>query len=116
MPGIGGANGTADGRLPQNLDALGKSYANLNGYGSVGSYHPAMEDFMFDIPLTGLKLAAPKLLSGALLGLPITIVIGPGLGLVVVGVLGAACVGGYISAVNSLPHAKSGFSVATPPI
>ncbi|CAA7624018.1 hypothetical protein [Magnetospirillum sp. SS-4] len=71
---------------------------------------------MFDIPLTGLKLAAPKLLSGALLGLPVTIAIGPGLGLIAVGVLGAACIGGYASAVGSLTHAKSGFSVATPPI
>ena len=71
---------------------------------------------MLDIPLTGLKIAAPKLLSGVLLGLPITIAIGPGLGLVAVGVLGAACVGGYLSAVNSLTHVKSGFSVATPPI
>jgi hypothetical protein len=75
-----------------------------------------MEDFMFDTPLAGLKLAAPKLLSGALLGLPITLTIAPGLGLVVVGVLGAACVGGYISAVNSLTHSKPAFSVATPPI
>jgi hypothetical protein len=75
-----------------------------------------MEDFMFDPTLAGLKFAAPKLVSGALLGLPITVAIGPGLGLVVVGVLGAACIGGYISAVNSLAHSKPAFSVATPPI
>ena len=71
---------------------------------------------MYDIPLTGLKIAAPKLLSGALLGLPITIAIGPGLGLVVMGVLGAACVGGYVSAVNSLANGKPKPSLATPPL
>ena len=71
---------------------------------------------MYDIPLTGMKLAAPKLLSGALFGLPLTIAIGPGLGLVAVGIFGAACIGGYISTVNSLSHGKSSFSVASPPI
>ena len=69
---------------------------------------------MIDIPLTGLKIAAPKLLSGVLLGLPLTVAIGPGLGLVVVGVLGAACVGGYVTAVNSLARGKSRPSVAIP--
>jgi hypothetical protein len=69
---------------------------------------------MYEMPLTGLKLAAPKLLSGALLGLPVTVAIGPGLGLVAVGVLGAVCIGGFLSAVNSLDHSKSSFSVAIP--
>ncbi len=51
-----------------------------------------------DLSFAGLKVAAPKVVSGMWLGLPLTVAIGPGLGLVILGVLGAACVGGYVAA------------------
>ncbi|AVM72873.1 hypothetical protein MSR1_03590 [Magnetospirillum gryphiswaldense MSR-1] len=69
---------------------------------------------MYPPSMTGMKLAASKLLSGALLAPPLTISIGPGL--VAIGIFGAACISVYMYTVNSLSHGKSSLSVATPPI
>ncbi len=68
---------------------------------------------MFEAPIAGLKLAAPKLLSGAILGLPLTLVIGPGVGIVVVGAFGLACLGGYWAAADSLARLPRGSVLST---
>ena len=48
--------------------------------------------------MAGLKAAAPKVIGGGFIGLPITVAITPVWGLIAVGVIGALCVGGLFAA------------------
>jgi|GEM_PF-4330791 hypothetical protein len=57
---------------------------------------------MIENSIAGLKLAAPKLITGHFIGLPATLVVGTTFGLAAVAVLGAACVGGYFLAARSV--------------
>jgi len=62
---------------------------------------------MYDGTLAGLKFATPKIIAGGMLGLPLTAVIGPTVGMIALGALGVACIGGYFAAIKTVEKKKS---------
>ncbi|CAA7625252.1 hypothetical protein [Magnetospirillum sp. UT-4] len=72
---------------------------------------------MVDFSFLGLKLLSPKMVGAMLCGAPLTVTIGPALGLVVLGAMGGACAFSYASATNTLANKKGqDNTVATPPL
>ena len=59
---------------------------------------------MIEVPIAGVKIAAPKVIAGAFFGLPLTVAIGPAFGLVALGCLGGACFGGYAAIIAAAKH------------
>ena len=67
---------------------------------------------MYDGVIAGLKAATPKVLAGSLLGLPVTAVVSPMLGVLALGAMGAVCVGGMFVALKSVENAAATTEVA----
>ena len=72
---------------------------------------------MFGTPISGFHFAWPKLATGAVYGLPLTLSIGPVLGAVGLAALGASCIGGMLMLGRSLEKRNGEeFSLSIPPI